>query len=131
MNRLGEDVFKRMFRIDRATFDFVLSETESYFTINDTKAGNSSGEPITLMMRLAVLHLVKDVPEDVYDRMTSEQVADVCMCWDERLVPVRVILRVLNIIVNDGEKPDCFNDATKVMAISQFKSMRLRQQWKE
>jgi hypothetical protein len=43
-----------MFRIDRATFDVVLSGMESDFTINATKAGNSSGEPISLMTRLAV-----------------------------------------------------------------------------
>jgi hypothetical protein len=54
MNRLGEAIFKRMFRIDRATFDVVLSGMESDFTINATKAGNSSGEPISLMTRLAV-----------------------------------------------------------------------------
>ena len=54
MNRLGEAIFKRMFRIDRATFDVVLSGMESDFTINATKAGNSSGEPISLTTRLAV-----------------------------------------------------------------------------
>jgi hypothetical protein len=48
--------------------------------------------------------LLKDVPEDVYKEMTSEHVSVVCQ--DEGLVPVRVILRVLDIIMNDGYKPD-------------------------
>ena len=53
MNMLGEAIFKRILSIDRATFDVVLNEMGSYFIINATKAGNSSGEPISLMTRLA------------------------------------------------------------------------------
>jgi hypothetical protein len=40
--------------VDRATFKLLLDKIDSYFTINAIKAGNSSGGPISLMMRLAV-----------------------------------------------------------------------------
>ncbi len=57
------------------------------------------------------LCLLKDVPKDVYKTMASEQVANVC--WDVGLVPVRVILRVLDIIMNDGKKLDQIDHATQ------------------
>lgn len=48
--------------------------------------------------------LLKDIPEDVYNEMASEQVATICR--DGVLAPVRVVLKVLDIIMHDGNRPD-------------------------
>ncbi len=55
MDELNDNTFKRMFHVDRATFDEIL-ETISPFvkTPNEVKAYNSSGGPIVLKTRLAI-----------------------------------------------------------------------------
>ncbi len=55
MDRLEPALFKRMFRVDRATFDEVLERIEPHIKHrNQVKAINSSGAPIVLKTRLAV-----------------------------------------------------------------------------
>jgi hypothetical protein len=55
MDLLDGNTFKKMFRLDRATFDEVLERILPHMrTRNDTKAANSSGAPIVLKTRLAV-----------------------------------------------------------------------------
>jgi hypothetical protein len=55
MDRLEPALFKRMFRVDRASFDEVLERIEPYIKCrNEVKAINSSGAPIVLKTRLAV-----------------------------------------------------------------------------
>ena len=56
MDRLDPSVFKRMFRVDRATFNEILERIEPHMKHrNQVKAANSSGAPIVLMTRLAVM----------------------------------------------------------------------------
>jgi len=54
MDNLHPSLFKRKFRVDRDTFSFILTKIEPYFNVNEVKAANSSGEPISLKTRLAV-----------------------------------------------------------------------------
>jgi len=54
MDGLDPSVFKRMFRVDRETFDFILCKVEPLLSVANTKACNSSGVPITSRTRLAV-----------------------------------------------------------------------------
>jgi hypothetical protein len=55
MDRLDDNVFKHMFRVDRATFDEILNKIEPIIEHRDEiKAVNSAGAPIHLKTRLAV-----------------------------------------------------------------------------
>jgi hypothetical protein len=55
MDRIDANTFKKMFRVDRATFDEVLERIQLHMKIrNGIKAANSSGGPIVLKTRLAV-----------------------------------------------------------------------------
>jgi hypothetical protein len=55
MDRLPNSVFKRMFRVDRATFDEVLETIDPFLEQRKAeKAINSSGSPISNKTRLAV-----------------------------------------------------------------------------
>jgi len=55
MDRLDPSVFKKMFRVDRPTFDEVINKVTPYMKHRDEmKATNSSGSPIYLITRLAV-----------------------------------------------------------------------------
>jgi len=54
MNLLDDALFKRMFRIDRSTFDCILCKIELMLSKNEAKTMNSSGEPISVCTRLAV-----------------------------------------------------------------------------
>ena len=55
MDGLSPSLFKRMFRIDRPTFDEVLEKIGPHIrSRNEVKACNSSGAPIVLKTRLAV-----------------------------------------------------------------------------
>jgi hypothetical protein len=54
MDRLEAPLFKRMFSVDRETFDFILDKIEVNFTSNEAKATNISGQPVVLKTRLAV-----------------------------------------------------------------------------
>jgi hypothetical protein len=55
MDRSDPSVFKRMFRVDRATFNEILERIEPHMKHhNHVKAANSSGAPIVLTTRLAV-----------------------------------------------------------------------------
>lgn len=55
MDRLDANVFKRMFRVDRSTFDDILELISPVLVERDkVKACNSSGTPISCKTRLAV-----------------------------------------------------------------------------
>jgi hypothetical protein len=55
MDQIDPSLFKRMFRIDRATFDEVLKRIAPHLRCrNEVKAANSSGTPIQMKTRLAV-----------------------------------------------------------------------------
>ena len=54
MDGLDPSVFKRMFRVDREMFDFILSKVEPLLSVANIKACNSSGVPITSRTRLVV-----------------------------------------------------------------------------
>lgn len=55
MDRIDPSLFKRMFRVDRCTFDEVLGRIAPHMRCrNEAKAENSSGAPIVLKTRLAV-----------------------------------------------------------------------------
>ena len=54
MDSLDPSLFKRMFRVDRDTFDYIFNKLEPHFNVNELKAANSSGEVISLKTRLAV-----------------------------------------------------------------------------
>ena len=54
MDRLEDPLFKRMFRVDRETFYFILEKIQVHFTSNEEKATNCSGQPVLLKTRLAV-----------------------------------------------------------------------------
>jgi hypothetical protein len=55
MDRLDPSTFKRMFRVDRYTFDEILEKISPFLDEkNDQKAINSSGSPVTNKTRLAV-----------------------------------------------------------------------------
>ena len=48
MDRLEAPLFKRMFRVDRETFNYILDKIDVHFTSNEEKATNSSGQPVVL-----------------------------------------------------------------------------------
>ena len=54
MDRLEAPLFKRMFRVDRETFNYILDKIDVHFTSNEEKATNSSGQPVVLKTRLAI-----------------------------------------------------------------------------
>jgi DDE superfamily endonuclease len=55
MDGLSPNTFKKMFRVDRETFDEVMERITPFVKVpNEVKAFNSSGGPITLKTRLAV-----------------------------------------------------------------------------
>jgi len=54
VNSLDDTIFKRMFRVDRNTFDYILRKIEPLLSRNEVKAINSSGEVVTARTRLAV-----------------------------------------------------------------------------
>ena len=54
MDRLDPSLFKRMFRVSRDVFEYLLDKLEPSFSSNECQAKNSSGEPIALKTRLAV-----------------------------------------------------------------------------
>ncbi len=55
MNHLDPSAFKKMFRMDRATFDELLEIISPHLTCHDSiKAANSSGSCILPKTRLAV-----------------------------------------------------------------------------
>ena len=71
MDGLDPSVFKRMFRVDRETFDFILCKVEPLLSVANTKACNSSGVPITSRTRLAVtLHW-----------LAGGSYLDLCFAW--------------------------------------------------
>jgi hypothetical protein len=47
VNSLDDTIFKRMFRVDRNTFDYILRKIEPLLSRNEVKAINSSGEVVT------------------------------------------------------------------------------------
>jgi hypothetical protein len=56
MDRLEPSVFKRMFRMDRETFSEVVEKIKPFMQAkNLAKACNSSGAPVVLKTRLAVM----------------------------------------------------------------------------
>ena len=57
MDRLEAPLFKRMFRVDRETFNYILDKIDVHFTSNEEKATNSSGQPVVLKTRLAISFL--------------------------------------------------------------------------
>ena len=55
MDRLDPSTFKRMFRVDRYTFEEILEKISPFLDEkNDQKAINSSGSPVTNKTRLTV-----------------------------------------------------------------------------
>ncbi len=54
MDSLEDSLFKRMFRVDRDTFNHILGKIEPFFPVNVSKAVNSSGQGVALKTRLAV-----------------------------------------------------------------------------
>jgi hypothetical protein len=54
MDKLDDSLFKRMFCVDRGTFNYILARLESFFPLSVTKAINSSGAVVPLKTRLAV-----------------------------------------------------------------------------
>jgi hypothetical protein len=53
-DQLDDSLFRRMFRVDRETFNYILNKLESFYPLNGTKAVNSSGAAVPLKTRLAV-----------------------------------------------------------------------------
>jgi hypothetical protein len=51
---LNEQTFKRMFRVDRATFDMLVDKLTPLISRDETYATNSSGQPISVSTRLPV-----------------------------------------------------------------------------
>jgi hypothetical protein len=54
MDDLEPTLLKRMFRVDRAAFVYILSKIEPYLSMNNAKACNSSGDGTSPRTRLAV-----------------------------------------------------------------------------
>jgi hypothetical protein len=54
MDQLDESTFKRMFRVDRGTFDEILDTISPFLEKSSNKAINSSGSPISNKNRLAI-----------------------------------------------------------------------------
>ncbi len=54
MDVLDDSLFKRMFCVDRETFNYILQKIKPLFSVNVSKAVNSSGHSVTLKTRLAV-----------------------------------------------------------------------------
>ncbi len=72
MDRLLPGVFKRMFRVDRPTFDEVLERISPFLNVRDEqKAINSSGSPIQARTRLAV----------TLRWLSGSSYLDLCFAW--------------------------------------------------
>ena len=55
MGRLDPSIFKKMFRVDRLTFEEIVGKITPFLRLrNSTKARNSSGSEISITTRLAV-----------------------------------------------------------------------------
>jgi hypothetical protein len=54
MDILDDSLFKQMFHVDKETFNYILQKTEPLFSVNLSKAVNSSGHSATLKTRLTV-----------------------------------------------------------------------------
>ena len=55
MDQLDESTFKRMFRVDRGTFDEILDTISPFLEKSSNKAINSSGSPISNKTWLAIM----------------------------------------------------------------------------
>ncbi len=72
MDNLEDSLFKRMFQVDWDTFNYILSTIEPLFSVNESKAVNSSGHGVALKTRLAV---------SLWWLIAGGSYLDLCFAW--------------------------------------------------